>query len=355
VPTSCTVAPTITSFTPTTAATGTTVTIKGKYFTGATAVSFGGKAATSFSILTDSTLTAVVGADTSGSVSITTSGGTGSLAGFTFVAAPTISSFTPTTGSVGTLVTITGTNLSNQTSLSIGGVSAIPISNTGNTIVAMVMPGAITGSVSLTTASGMATGIGNFTVATTKYPSVQQGSKLVGTGGVGNDYQGQSVAVSADGNTAVVGGYADNNAIGAVWIYTRSGSVWTQQGTKLIGTGAIGNAELGQSVAISADGNTIIAGGPYDNSNQGAAWVFTRTAGVWTQQGNKLVGTGNVGSANQGFSISLSADGNTALIGGYTDSSGKGAAWVFNRSNGIWTQQGSKLVGAGSVGATISE
>jgi hypothetical protein len=45
-----------------------------------------------------------------------------------------------------------------------------------------------------------------------------------------------SVALSADGNTAIVGGVADNAEIGAAWVYTRSGTDWTQQGNKLVGT-----------------------------------------------------------------------------------------------------------------------
>ena len=144
----------------------------------------------------------------------------------------------------------------------------------------------------------------------------QQGSKLVGTGAVGTAGQGLSVALSADGNTAIVGGAADNSDTGAAWVYTRSGGVWTQQGSKLVGTGAVGTAEQGVSVALSADGNTAIVGGPGDNSNTGAAWVYTRSGGVWTQQGSKLVGTGAVGPAEQGHSVALSADGNTAIVGG---------------------------------------
>ena len=178
----------------------------------------------------------------------------------------------------------------------------------------------------------------------------QQGSKLVGTGAVGAAGQGSSVALSADGNTAIVGGPFDNSHVGAAWVFTRSGGVWTQQGNKLVGTGAVGNARQGVSVALSADGNTAIVGGPGDNTDTGAAWVFTRSGGVWTQQGSKLVGTGAVGNAGQGFSVALSADGNTAIVGGPADNAGTGAAWVFTRSGGVWTQQGNKLVGTGAVG-----
>jgi len=179
----------------------------------------------------------------------------------------------------------------------------------------------------------------------------QQGSKLVGTGGVGGGQQGISVAISADGNTAIVGGNADNSVAGAAWVYTRSGGVWTQQGSKLVGAGAVGAAQQGVSVAISGDGNTAIVGGSNDNSLTGAAWVWTRSAGVWTQQGSKLVGTGAVGSGQQGWSLAISSDGNTAIVGGFGDSSNAGATWVFTRSGGVWSQQGSKLVGTGAVGA----
>jgi hypothetical protein len=192
----------------------------------------------------------------------------------------------------------------------------------------------------------------------------QQGNKLVGTDAVGPYvYQGNSVALSADGNTAIVGGPIDNSNMGAVWVFTRRGGVWTQQGSKLIGTGAVGQAEQGWAVAMSGDGNSAIVGGPVDNYQAyscggllpcgiGAAWVYTRSGGVWTQQGSKLVGTGAVGTygANQGVSIALSTDGKTAIVGGYYDDSGAGAAWVYTRSGGVWTQQGSKLVGTGAVG-----
>jgi hypothetical protein len=144
----------------------------------------------------------------------------------------------------------------------------------------------------------------------------QQGSKLAGTGAVGNAQQGSSVALSGDGKTAIVGGPGDNSQTGAVWVYTRSGGVWTQQGTKLVGTGALGGSvEQGVSIALSGDGNTAIVGGLGDNPS-GAAWVFTRSNGVWTQQGSKLVGTGALGDAEQGVSVALSADGNTAIVGG---------------------------------------
>jgi hypothetical protein len=79
-------------------------------------------------------------------------------------AQPTITSFAPTHGVIGTLVTITGTNLTNPVTLSIGGVSAIQIRNSGTQLVAMVMPGAITGSVNIATAGGVANGSSHFMI-----------------------------------------------------------------------------------------------------------------------------------------------------------------------------------------------
>ena len=180
---------------------------------------------------------------------------------------------------------------------------------------------------------------------------IQQGSKLVGTGAVGNAFQGSAVAISADGNTVLSGGYFDNTQVGAVWVFTRSLGFWSQQGSKLVGTGATGSSNQGISVALSADGNTAMVGGSNDNSGVGAAWVYTRSGSTWSQQGSKLTGTGNTGSANVGRSVSLAADGNTAIIGGPADNSSRGATWVFTRSGSTWSQQGTKLVGTGFTGS----
>ncbi len=191
----------------------------------------------------------------------------------------------------------------------------------------------------------------------------QQGRKLVGSGAVGSARQGMAVALSADGNTAIVGGWSDNNNAGAAWVFTRSGGVWTQQGKKLVGSGAEGSARQGMSVALSADGDTAIVGGPGDNPSDrsrpfglgpaGAAWVFTRSGGVWMQQGKKLVNSGAAGTARQGTSVALSADGNIAVAGGLADGASLRAVSVFTRSGGHWTQD-NELDGIGAVGKSVS-
>ena len=167
----------------------------------------------------------------------------------------------------------------------------------------------------------------------------QQGPKIIGSGGDASSFQGCSVAISSDGNTAVAGGYFENNDAGAVWVFTRSGGVWTQQGPKLVGTGAMGSfVYQGYSVALSADGNTIIEGAYEDNGNAGAVGIFNRSGDVWTQQGTKHIGTGTVGISNQGYSVAISSNGGTAIVGGPTDNGNNGAAWVYvNPSIGITT------------------
>jgi uncharacterized protein (DUF2141 family) len=175
---------------------------------------------------------------------------------------------------------------------------------------------------------------------------IQQGPKLIGTNGSTDALQGFSVSLSADGNTALVGAPFDNGQAGAVWVYTRSGGAWTQQGSKLVVTDNIGNAKFGYSVALSADGNTALIGGPADHSMfGGAAWVFTRSAGVWSEQA-KLLATDLATSFGvtvlQGVSVALSADGNTALVGAPQDASvgaAIGIAVVFTRAGGAWSEQ----------------
>jgi hypothetical protein len=171
------------------------------------------------------------------------------------------------------------------------------------------------------------------------------GEQCVGSGGECGF--GRSVALSADGNTALIGGPQDDGNRGAAWVFTRSGSTWTQQGGALTGgEEQVGEGRFGQSVALSADGDTALVGGPKVHHNRGAAWVFTRSGSAWMQQGGELTAGEEEGREGRfGASVALSADGGTALIGGRTDEEHLGAAWVFTRSGSNWEQQGTKLTG----------
>ena len=169
-------------------------------------------------------------------------------------------------------------------------------------------------------------------------PFIQQGSKLTGGGEAGPAQFGSSVALSADGKTALIGAPADDTNTGAAWIFTRSGSTWKQQ-ARLTAKGERGPAEFGSTVALSIDGNTALIGAPYDNNGTGAAWVFTRSGSTWKQRA-KLTGSGESrAGASFGSGLALSGDGNTALIGGPADHGNIGAAWVFTRSGSAWKQR----------------
>jgi hypothetical protein len=182
-----------------------------------------------------------------------------------------------------------------------------------------------------------------------------QQAKLPATSPIGNPVAGYSVALSADGNTALMGGINDNSGVGAVWSSVRSNGVWTQT-FKFPGItfmSELGAAALGNSVSMSADGATFLAGGPFDSGGTGAAWVFF--SNNLNDVSVKLVGSGASGVAEQGTSVAISGDGKTIIVGGPIDNSNAGAAWIFALSGGAWTQQGAKLrAGPGNLHRTIS-
>ena len=158
--------PTITSFAPTGGPVGTSVTITGTNFTGAMAVTFNGVNA-NFAASSDTAIQATVPAGaTTGLVSVTTPVGTAnSSSPFTVTASPpTIESFTPASGPVGTSVAIGGTNFTGATAVKFNGVSATFTVTSVTAIQATVPPGATTGPLSVTTSGGTANSSSAFTV-----------------------------------------------------------------------------------------------------------------------------------------------------------------------------------------------
>jgi PKD repeat protein len=142
--------PTITNFIPAAAPTGSFVTINGNNFTGATAVSFGGTPAASFSVVSNTMIQAVVGNGNSGFVMVTTALGTGSQNGFTYLASPAMTSFSPTSGKEGDTITLTGTYMNSVSSVKFGGVEASNIIILSTTQIKAVVSFGASGTVSAT-------------------------------------------------------------------------------------------------------------------------------------------------------------------------------------------------------------
>jgi IPT/TIG domain-containing protein len=170
--------PTITSFTPTSGPVGTTVTITGTNFNNpvVTDVEFDNRNAGSFTVVNDTTITATVPNNaTDGPIQVTNADNTATSStdfDVTPAPAPTITSFTPTVGPIGTSVVITGTNFTGATAVRFNQVSATYTVNSSTQITATVPTGATTGPISVTTPGGTATSATNFTVRTTHARSV---------------------------------------------------------------------------------------------------------------------------------------------------------------------------------------
>jgi hypothetical protein len=158
-----------------------------------------------------------------------------------------------------------------------------------------------------------------------------QGGKLSGgqASSCGLQYGsfGTGVALSGDGNMALVGGGANHDCTGSAWIFTRAGSAWSAQATELMPSDRNTGAEFGWSVALAPDGDHALIGGYNDGSTAGAAWLFTRSGEIWAQDGSKLVAASPGGQL--GYAVALSADAETILAGANGALSNQGEAWVF--------------------------
>ena len=157
--------PSIASFSPTSGGIGSSVTIKGANFTGATAVKFNGVSAV-FKLKRASQIAATVpNAATTGPITVTTPGGTATGAtSFTVIPAPTISDLSPSSGTRGLIVTITGTNFTGASAVKFKGSKAIFTIISPTTITATVPNGAKTGPVTVMSPGGTATSVSGFTV-----------------------------------------------------------------------------------------------------------------------------------------------------------------------------------------------
>ncbi len=186
--------------------------------------------------------------------------------------------------------------------------------------------------------------------------AVQMQGKLVELDLSENDLFGYAVAL--DGDTAVIGAPIDDNSnhadSGAAYIFKRTAGVWSQQSKLTIGTGTTDD-RLGLAVAISGD--TVVVGAPRDDTaggiDAGSAWVFVRIAGnIWVSQGQLLAADA---SADDEFGTSVAISGDVIFVGAPADENMAGGAYagavyVFTRNGGSWSQQAKITASDASAG-----
>ncbi len=156
-------------------------------------------------------------------------------------------------------------------------------------------------------------------------------AKLLASDGKAEDYFGRSVDVSGD--TAVIG----SPGASAAYVFRRTEDTWAEE-AKLVTSDL---ANLGDAVAIFGD--TIVVGDKYDDLNgpyTGAAYVFGRAAGVWSEQA-KLVASDGKGSDSFGYAVGVFED--TIVVGAATEGGGVGAVYVFTGAGGTWIEQAKLL------------
>ncbi len=171
--------------------------------------------------------------------------------------------------------------------------------------------------------------------------------KLTTNESVPGDRFGFSLAFSGD--TAVVGatGHDAGGVVdaGAAFVFVRSGTIWNFQ-QKLVANDADGGDQFGWSVALSGD--TALVGARNAtvgvNPSQGAAYVFVRNGSTWTQQAKLFAADGN---NDDSFAWSVALSGDTALVGAWTDDIAgvvdQGSVYVFARNGTTWSQAQPKL------------
>ncbi|WP_264326275.1 cadherin-like domain-containing protein [Romeriopsis navalis] len=169
-------------------------------------------------------------------------------------------------------------------------------------------------------------------------------------GAAADDQSGRSVSLSSDGRTVAIGASRnDGNGAdsGHVRMYRYNGSVWQQLGSDINGEAA--SDQLGGSVSLSADGNTVAIGAPQNDgngSNSGHVQLYRYNGSVWQQLGSDI--NGEAAGDSSGQSVSLSSDGNTVAIGtAFNDDNGtdSGHVRLYRYDGSVWNQLGSDLDG----------
>jgi len=169
---------------------------------------------------------------------------------------------------------------------------------------------------------------------------------------VTSSYGVSDVALSEDGNKIVIGTLktlingVSNAGTVSIYEYSGSGSSWSLVGSTINGT--VANGQLGWSVAVSSDGNTVAASGwSFTNT----VYIYEYTGGVWALKGSPIIGADQPDSSlitHFGMGVELSNDGNTIAIGDYYYNTNQGAAFAFEYTNGDWVKKGDTITAVSS-------
>lgn len=147
-----------------------------------------------------------------------------------------------------------------------------------------------------------------------------------------------NVSLNAAGSVCAFGSQSDNGDIGAVWIYAYLGGVWSLQGTKITGPGEIGPGKFGQSLSLSGDGKLLAVGAPFDGT-AGAAYIFDLSSLTSPVFVARLVGTPLDAGAVFGWDVDFSQDGSTLAVGASSNLSLTGSVFIYTNVQGVWVQQ----------------
>ncbi len=151
---------------------------------------------------------------------------------------------------------------------------------------------------------------------------------------------GSSVSLSSDGTVVLVGAPAfvsfNTIAAGAAYIYTYDSSTGTWSSPVVL-TVPSGAADFGSSVALSGNGEVALVGAPDLNSNPGAAYIYTSSTEAWSSASSPVALTVPSGAADFGLSVALSGNGEVALVGAPDLNSNPGAAYIYTNSSTGWS------------------
>jgi hypothetical protein len=292
--------------------------------------------------------------------------------------APTIDSFSENTGGAGannltadgtftltagsnTVITINASDanldtltysatVTSGTATNVISSPSFPVTNQSSNVFTLTPASATGGTVTIRFDVSDGTNVSNvshsFSISFLSWANASQQAQLQASDAAATDYFGYSVSNSSDGNRIIVGAYLEDvggSASGAAYIFTRSGTTWSQE-QKIYATDRAGSDYFGWSVDISADGTYAIVGARLEDAggtDAGAAYIFSRSGTTWTQEA-KIIASNAGASDYFGYAVSIDSDGDTAIVGAPNEDTGggdAGSAYIFTRSGTTWTQE----------------